>query len=75
MMELLPFSGKERKKDGNVLFNDVHNTFYLRLYTVGHMVKDNSDSYSFRLAERVLIYAPSHRVDNICELLFCIRPT
>ena len=30
------------RKEGNVLFNDVLNTFYLRLYSVGHMVKDNS---------------------------------
>ena len=34
--------GKEKK--GNVLFNDALNTFYLRLYGVGHMVKDHSDS-------------------------------
>ena len=32
------------RKVGNVLFNDAHNTFYLRLYGVGHMVKDHSDS-------------------------------
>ena len=32
------------RKDGNVLFNDALNTFYLRLYGVGHMVKDHSDS-------------------------------
>ena len=31
-------------KEGNVLFNDVLNTFYLRLYGVRHMVKDHSDS-------------------------------
>ena len=31
-------------KEGSVLFNDVLNTFYLRLYGVGHMVKDHSDS-------------------------------
>ena len=30
-------------KEGNVLFNDTLNTFYLRLYGVGHMVKDHSD--------------------------------
>ena len=30
--------------EGNVLFNDAFNTFYLRLYGVGHMVKDLSDS-------------------------------
>ena len=36
-----PNSGR---KEGNVLFNDALNTFYLRLYGVGHMVKDHSDS-------------------------------
>ena len=39
---LLP-SGAERK-EGNVLFNDALNTFYLRLYGVRHMVKDHLDS-------------------------------
>ena len=49
-------------QEGNVLFNDALNTFYLRLYGVRHMVKDHSDSergnplrhigYSFRLAAR-----------------------
>ena len=32
------------RKEGNVLFNDALNTFYLRLYGVGHIVKDPSDS-------------------------------
>ena len=32
------------RKEGNVLFNDTLNTFYLWLYGVGHMVKDHSDS-------------------------------
>ena len=32
------------RKEGNVLFNDALNTFYLRLYDVRHMVKDHSDS-------------------------------
>ena len=31
-------------KEGNVLFNDALNTFYLRLYDIRHMVKDHSDS-------------------------------
>ena len=63
------------RKEGNVLFNDALNTFYLRLYGVTHMVKDHSDSkreetrcrhmgYSFRLAAMVLLYASSHRQDN-----------
>ena len=32
------------RKEGNVLFNDALNTFYLRLYDIGHMVKEHSDS-------------------------------
>ena len=35
---------QEGRKEGNVLFNDKLNTFYLRLYGVRHMVKDHSDS-------------------------------
>ena len=30
--------------EGNVLFNDALNTFYLRLYGVRYVVKDHSDS-------------------------------
>ena len=62
-------------KEGNLLFNDALKTFYLRLYGVRYMVKDHSDSergnplphymgYSFRLAARVLLYAPSRRQNN-----------
>ena len=32
------------EEGGNVLFNDALNTLYLRLYGVGHMVNDHSDS-------------------------------
>ena len=35
---------RKARKEGNVLFNDALKTFYLRLYGVGHIVKDNSDS-------------------------------
>ena len=61
------------RKKGNVLFNNKLNTFCLRLYGVGHMVKDHSDSErkpaaatwaTFRLAARVLLYAPSHRQNS-----------
>ena len=31
-------------KEGNVLFNEALNTFYLWLYGITHMVKDHSDS-------------------------------
>ena len=37
------YGRKERMKEGNILFNDTLNTFYLRLYGVGHTVKDHSD--------------------------------
>ena len=33
-----------KRKEGNVLFNDALNTFYLQLYGVRHMVTDHSDS-------------------------------
>ena len=33
-----------RERERNVLFNNILNTFYLRLYGVRHMVKDHSDS-------------------------------
>ena len=32
------------RKEENVLFNEALNSFYLRLYSVRHMVKDHSDS-------------------------------
>ena len=60
---------KKWKKEGNVLFDNAINTFYLRLYGDRHMVKDHSNrketrcchiGYSFQLAARVLLYAPSH---------------
>ena len=53
-------------KERIVLFNDALNTFYLRLY--GEIARKETRcrhiGYSFRLAERVLLYAQSHRQDN-----------
>ena len=55
------------------LFNDALSTFYLRLYGVRLMIKDNSNSEetlcrhigcSFRLAARVLLYVPSYIQDS-----------
>ena len=34
----------QHQEEGNVLFNDTLNTFYLLLYGVRHMVNDHSDS-------------------------------
>ena len=44
MLVHTPVQTTLRQKEGNVLFNDTLNTFYLRLYDIGHMVKYNSDS-------------------------------
>ena len=38
------FFSDMQRKEGNVLFIYLINTFYLRLYGVRHMVKDHSDS-------------------------------
>ena len=64
----------EGRKEGNVLFNDALNTFYLRLYGARHMVKDHSVSERgnplpphgllFPITARVHLYAPSHRQDS-----------
>ena len=56
-----------RKEDGNVLFNDALNTFYLRLYGVGHMVKDHSDSERGNpLPPHRLIFPISSKGSFIC---------
>ena len=39
-----PPTGSAGRIEGNVLFNDALNTFYLLLYGVRHMVTDHSDS-------------------------------
>ena len=38
------FQYGQLREEGNVLFNDALNTFYLHLYGVRHMVKDYKDS-------------------------------
>ena len=60
-----------KSKEGNVLFNNALDTFYLWLYAVVYMVKHNSEraetcchhnmGYSFQLEARDLLYAPPHR--------------
>ena len=64
----------EGRKEGNVLFNEVLNTFYIRLYDIRHMVKDHSDSKRgnplpphgllFPINSKGSLYAPSHRQDS-----------
>ena len=51
------------RKEGNYLFNDALNTFYLRLYGVRHMVMDHSNS------ERENPLSPEHGHE---EIFICI---
>ena len=41
-------------KEGNILFNDALNTFYLWLYGIGHKVEDHSESERGRKEGNVL---------------------
>ena len=66
------------KKEGNVLFNDARNTFYLQLCAVEYMVNDDSAreetpcrhymGYVFRLAARELLYS-HHSTDRIAHTM------
>ena len=55
------------RKEGNVVFNDTLNTFYLRLYGDGHMVKDHSDSETRKpLPPHRLLFPISSKGSFIC---------
>ena len=57
------------RKEGNVLFNDALNTFYLRLYGVSHMVKDHSDSEKGNpLPPHRLLFPISSKGSFICTI-------
>ena len=72
------------RKEGSVLFNSALSTFHLRSCGVEHMVKNHSGkeretlcrhymSYSFRLAARNLVHAPSHRQSSTYHGIFLIQ--
>ena len=57
------------RKEGNVLFNDALNTFYLRLYGVRHMVSDHSDSERGNpLPPHRLLFPISSKGSFICTI-------
>ena len=57
------------RKEGNVLFNDALDTFYLRLYGVRHMVKDHSDSEKANLLlPHRLLFPISSKGSFICTI-------
>ena len=52
-----------KRKEGNVLFNDALNTFYLRLYGVRHMVKEGNVLFNDALNTFYLrLYGVRHMV-------------
>ena len=62
-LKRLTLSGR---KEGNVLFNDTLNTFWLSTSQIAREETyfHHYMSYSFRLAARVLLYAISHRQNS-----------
>ena len=59
--------GNINRKEGNVLFNDALNTFYLRLYGLRYMVKDHSDSEKGNpLPPHGLLFPISNKGSFIC---------
>ena len=57
-------------KVGDRLFNDALNTFHLRLYGVGHMVKDDSDSEKVNpLPPHGLLFPINRKCYFICPVL------
>ena len=60
-------------KEGNILFNDALNTFYLRLYGVRHMVKDHSDSERGNpLPPHGLLFGPDLKGTLSSNSLWCL---
>ena len=56
------------RKEGHVLFNDALNTFYLRLYGIGHMVKYHSDSERKPAAATWLLVPINSKGSFICTI-------
>ena len=60
---------KNGRKEGNILFIDALNTFYLSLYGVGHMVKEQSDSERGKpLPPHGLLFPISSKDSFICTI-------
>ena len=57
------------RKEGNILFNDALSTLFLRLYGVGHMVEDHSDSERGNpLPPHGLLFPISSKGSFICTI-------
>ena len=59
---------KPTRRKKLVLFNDALNSFYLRLYGVGHMVKDHSDNERGNpLPPHRLLFPPQEELLTECN--------
>ena len=56
------------RKEGNVLFKDALNTFYLRLYGVRHMVKDHQIAREETIPPHGLLFPISNKGYFICTI-------
>ena len=59
----------ERRKEGNVLFNDALNTFYLQLYGIGYTDSERGNpllphGLLFPISSKGSFYASFHRQDS-----------
>ena len=69
MLSCLWDDAYKRRKEGNVLFNNALNTFYLWLYGIKHMVKDHSDSEKENLLPPHRLFYPSNSKGSfICTI-------
>ena len=48
-MLYIKYIADNKRKEGNNLFNDNPNTFYIQLHGIGHMVKDHLDNEGGKL--------------------------
>ena len=62
---------KVARKEGNVLFNDILNSFLFMVIWLGHMVKDHSDSERGNLLPPLhgLLFLISSKGSFICTIL------
>ena len=56
-------------KEGNVLFNDTLNTFYLQLYGIRHIGKDHSDSERGNLLPPHRLLFPINRKSSFIYII------
>ena len=61
-------------KEGNVLFNDALNTFYLQLYGITHMVRDISDGLLFPINSKGYFKCIIHSTDRITHTTAFVTP-